>query len=291
MPASNSRLIILADMGNEPDEKQQMVHMLMYANEIDIEGLIAVTGKWLRTSPRPDIFTDLINEYARVVDNLKLRATGWPDADYLHAVTAGGRNNYGIDDVGAGKSSDGSRLITDAVLSDSWIDTVYGKNYNDIGTPVVRWRRAELNDFKARMDWCVKTFENANHNPVINFNGDDSKAIVHLYKWPGQVVVLDASASTDPDGDTLTFQWYNYPEVTTYNGSINISDAKKSKAMFKVPSDADKEQIHIILEVTDVNDIAHLTSYRRIVIDVDSDADTTEPNVSVPSPEKEAVIL
>lgn len=467
------RLIVLADMGNEPDEKQQMVHMHMYANEIEIEGLIAVTGKWLRTNPRPDIFTDLINEYAKVVDNLKLHAMGWPDADYLHAITVGGQNNYGIDDVGAGKSSDGSRLITEAVLrddprplnivvnagsntlaqalwdyrdthteeevdafvaklrvyengsqdnagawivnnfpdihwmrsngqtyqymgsldpycwepypktadgqhewanehiqtnhgplgafypdrifggktwtlegggttpwlglvnqglyspdhqnwggwggrfsedrknvwsgyddvrsdeqaaynsvmvydvlSDSWRDTVYNKDYNSNGTPVFRWRRAHLNDFKARMDWCVKDFANANHNPVINFNGDTTEAIVYLNKWPDQDVVLDASASTDPDGDPLTFQWYNYPEVTTYNGSINISDAKKSKAMFKVPSDANKEQIHIILEVTDVNDIAHLTSYRRIVIDVDSDADTTEPNVSVPSPEK-----
>ena len=47
------RLIILADMGNEPDEEQQMVHMLMYSNEFDIEGLIAVTGKYLKTGPRP----------------------------------------------------------------------------------------------------------------------------------------------------------------------------------------------------------------------------------------------
>ena len=35
------RLIILADMGNEPDEEQQMAHMLMGSNEFDLEGLIA----------------------------------------------------------------------------------------------------------------------------------------------------------------------------------------------------------------------------------------------------------
>ena len=38
-----SRLIVMADMGNEPDEMQQMMHLLMYSNEIDIEGLISVT--------------------------------------------------------------------------------------------------------------------------------------------------------------------------------------------------------------------------------------------------------
>lgn len=30
----NSRMVILADMGNEPDEEQQIGHLLLYANEI-----------------------------------------------------------------------------------------------------------------------------------------------------------------------------------------------------------------------------------------------------------------
>jgi hypothetical protein len=29
------RVVILADMGNEPDEEQQMVHMLMYSSEFE----------------------------------------------------------------------------------------------------------------------------------------------------------------------------------------------------------------------------------------------------------------
>ena len=44
--SDKTRLIVLADMGNEPDEVQQMVHMIMYSNEFDIEGLIAVSGKY-----------------------------------------------------------------------------------------------------------------------------------------------------------------------------------------------------------------------------------------------------
>ncbi len=42
-----ARLIILADMGNEPDEMQQMTHMLVCSDSFDLEGLIAVTGKFL----------------------------------------------------------------------------------------------------------------------------------------------------------------------------------------------------------------------------------------------------
>lgn len=42
--SGNPRLIVMADMGNEPDEMQQMMHLLMYGNELNIEGLISVSG-------------------------------------------------------------------------------------------------------------------------------------------------------------------------------------------------------------------------------------------------------
>ncbi len=37
-----SRILVLTDMGNEADDSQTMVRLLMYANRFDIEGLIAV---------------------------------------------------------------------------------------------------------------------------------------------------------------------------------------------------------------------------------------------------------
>jgi hypothetical protein len=65
---SKSRLIVMADMGNEPDEEQQMAHLLMYANKVDLEGLIACSGKYLhadrkdgRTKTRPDLFHKLVD--------------------------------------------------------------------------------------------------------------------------------------------------------------------------------------------------------------------------------------
>ena len=48
------RLIILTDMENEPDDSQTMLHLLMYANEIDIEGLIAVSSRWLQNNTFPE---------------------------------------------------------------------------------------------------------------------------------------------------------------------------------------------------------------------------------------------
>lgn len=77
--SNNHHLIVLADMGNEPDEEQQIVHVLLYANEIDMEGLIAVMGKYLNPSSsapckqvlHPELFMYIVDGYERVIDNLK----------------------------------------------------------------------------------------------------------------------------------------------------------------------------------------------------------------------------
>jgi len=42
------RLIVLTDIGGDPDGQQSMVRLLLYANEFDIEGLIARATVWRR---------------------------------------------------------------------------------------------------------------------------------------------------------------------------------------------------------------------------------------------------
>jgi len=88
--SQNPRLVILTDMGNEPDDSQTMVHLLMYANEIDIEGLIAVTSRWLnptRKPPKnrtyPELIVERVKDYGKVRDNLVEHASGWPTEEYL----------------------------------------------------------------------------------------------------------------------------------------------------------------------------------------------------------------
>ncbi len=118
-----ARLIILADMGNEPDEMQQMTHMLVCSNSFDLEGLIAVTGKFLhpgRESPRkretqPELILELIDAYEQVRPNLLEHGEGWPHADHLRAITKHGQSGYGIAHVGEGKTSEGVQLILEVL--------------------------------------------------------------------------------------------------------------------------------------------------------------------------------
>jgi hypothetical protein len=153
--------------------------------------------------------------------------------------------------------------------SDSWRDPETGIVFRNEFTPVWRWRRAMYNDFLCRMDWCVKDYENANHAPLAAVNGDHEEKIHVRDCKVGEIVSLDASATSDPDGDELSYNWWIYQEAGSYPQSISISENKKANISIKIPDDAKGKTIHVILEVKDLNEIADLFDYRRIVLNVD----------------------
>ena len=66
----------------------------------------------------------------------------------------------------------------------------------------------------------------------------------------------------------LVFSWWQYEEAGTYPGHVFIEHAAAAKAKVHIPTGADGQQIHIILEVRDRSPIASLRDYRRVVVDV-----------------------
>lgn len=125
-----------------------------------------------------------------------------------------------------------------------------------------RWRNDFQNDFAARMDWCTKSYKEANHPPVIILNQPD-----HLTVKSGEGFGLDAAASSDPDGDSISFLWFEYPEAGSYRKPINMT-AENIHSIYVVAPDVEKkETIHIILKVTDKGTPA-LSSYNRIIVTV-----------------------
>ena len=129
--------------------------------------------------------------------------------------------------------------------------------------PMWRWSDALQNDFASRADWCVKSYEEANHPPVVVLgHAADLKA------KPGAGVKLSAKGTSDPDGDKLSYRWWQYEEANSYSGTIEISDAEKQAASFTIPGDAGKgETIHVICEVTDYG-TPPLTRYQRVVVEI-----------------------
>lgn len=158
------------------------------------------------------------------------------------------------------------KMICEA--SDEWTDPETGIKYQGDGVPVFRWRRAYQNDFAARMDWCTQPYSKANHNPVAVINGDASDAVLMTKTKAGSNLTFTASASTDPDGDSVSYHWFIYKEAGNYPSVIALSDPLAREVNVKIPKDAGGKQIHLILEINDNHKIIPLYDYRRIVIDV-----------------------
>ena len=93
--------------------------------------------------------------------------------------------------------------------------TVDERIYTSDQATIWRWRTAFQHDFAARMEWTIKGPRDVNHNPEAIVNGTSGKAPIAIDAVVGRPVVIDASASKDPDGHALTFVWFYYPEAGT----------------------------------------------------------------------------
>lgn len=443
----------MTDIEADPDDTQSLVRLFLYANEIDIRGLVATTSCWHQNEVNPESILKVIKAYGKVQPNLEKHAAGFPSEEELMGLVKSGLPKYGMTGVGQGQDSEGSdwiiqelekdddrplwvsvwggvntlaqslhklrntrskselkkmvdklRVYTISDQDDSgiWIrdnfpDLFYivspGDNYGDatwtgintvvdgidnseisngwlaehiqqghgpLGaeypdvawgmegdtpaflqlipnglndpehpewggwggryelyqpdfsntkeggsivtiapetraiwtnaidsyTPYIpkkygrsvgrdtasftgyketlwRWRDDFQNDFAARMDWCLQTFEGANHPPVPLLAGED-----HITVKSGAGVFLDASHSTDPDGDNLSFLWFNYTEAGTLKEEVRIGGSENSHtAFFTVPQVDKKETIHFILKLTDKG-TPQLSRYKRVIIEI-----------------------
>lgn len=125
-----------------------------------------------------------------------------------------------------------------------------------------RWRDDFQNDFAARMDWCTKSYEEANHPPVIQLIHPDNFTVKS-----GEIFELDGFNSTDPDGDHLSFLWFHYPEASSYKKPIDLGAENVHGVYVTAPQVEKKETLHFILKLTDKGSPA-LTRYKRVIVTV-----------------------
>lgn len=148
-----------------------------------------------------------------------------------------------------------------ANVEDTWNGTTSRDNI------LLRWAEDLQNDFRARMDWCVRDFRNSNHAPVIRIKGMPEHGIIKLKSASEATLNLDASKTTDPDGDSLTCNWYTYPEAGTCRAPVQIDHPDALSNVVKLPEVKESATVHIILAVRDSGD-PPLCSYRRFVVTI-----------------------
>lgn len=219
----------------------------------------------------------------------------------------------------------GGRYVpTDVSLSSSKhysdaIDRVVGRDnvlHTSNHATIWRWRDAYQNDFAARMRWSLTPdITSANHAPVAIVNGSTGgPEHVYIEAEAGSEVVLDASASYDPDGHDLSFSWLHYKDVTaTHSGvdhevqTIEFIDYQKSSTNTSTPPPpgsivrarmppASKAAVdmfsgeplprgqvmHLILAVTDSGSPS-LTTYKRVIVQI------TNPRLEGRRPKVDAI--
>ena len=389
------RVVIMSDIGNEPDDQMSFVRLLLYSNEFEIEGIVATTSTWQKSAVHPETMHALIEAYGKVRSNLMLHARGWPTAEELDSRVFTGQPGYGLAAIGTDKMSAGAEAIIRAVdrddarplwicvwggantlaqallhvratrpagevhrfvekirvysitdqddtgpwirrefpnlfyivqpstqkgddyyyatwtgisgdvyyrngagadstiVTNEWLDAnirskgplgklypkfafimegdtpsfmglidnglnsyrrpdwggwggryvyrqpygethaiwtqggntfsrvtsqdtvagVDGREYTSDQATIWRWREAYQNDFAARMDWTIKDYSHANHNPLVEVNGQPGTAVIINDTEVGKPVSLDASQSRDPDGQGLHYRWFLYGEA------------------------------------------------------------------------------
>ncbi len=124
------RIIVLTDISPdniEPDDMESLIHLLVYADQFEIDGLVATTG-WSSGGNNANwvnLIYNAINAYEKDLPNLLKRSNQngflpdeshqkigyWPSADYLRSHTVVGSQKRGMKYIGKGNDSPGSNLI------------------------------------------------------------------------------------------------------------------------------------------------------------------------------------
>ncbi len=125
-----------------------------------------------------------------------------------------------------------------------------------------RWRDDFQNDFAARMDWGIKSYEEANHPPIPVLSHAEQLTVKS-----GEEFYLDAFNTTDPDGDSFSFLWFNYPEAGTYKEVIKIGAENVHGVHVTAPKIDNVETVHFILKVTDKGE-PQLSRYKRVIVTI-----------------------
>jgi hypothetical protein len=452
--SGQERMVVLTDIENEPDDTETTIRLMLYSNQIDLQGLVATTSVHQKARVAPESIRKVIQGYAKVRDNLLKHEAGYPTAESLMGLVKSGQPVYGLQGIGDGKDSEGSdriiqvleqddarplwvtawggpntlaqalhkiratksaaetaRLVAklrvytisdqddsgpwirrefpdlfyivspggygaatwtgimhvvpafdNTTISNRWLadhiqqghgplgalypDVAYGmegdtpswlalipnglsvpehpewggwggryekyipkledmdpkgftggvpvepetrpiwtnavddytppvagefgratkrggQSFKEFRATVWRWREDFQNDFAARMDWTTKDWADANHPPVAVLGHAAALTVKS-----GQHFQLDASGSTDPDGDSLSFYWFPYPEAGTYKGAVPINGAQN---LARIPLVAPKVEqaatVHFIVKVTDRGRPA-LTRYQRVIVTI-----------------------
>jgi hypothetical protein len=116
------RVLILTDITSlqagigEPDDGQSMTRLMLYTNELQLEGLIASSNLGHGQKVQPTLIHEVIDTYGKVQKNLLLHDPAYPSAAHLNTLVKAGQPMAGpkipvTTSIGADRDTEASEWI------------------------------------------------------------------------------------------------------------------------------------------------------------------------------------
>lgn len=146
---NKTRVFVMTDISNEPDDQMSLVRFLTHANELDIANIAVVTSTWKNDSIDVDSVYGVIDGYGQVVDSLNANvpvAGAYPPSGDITAKVVTGYPVYGLAALNETVPSEAATALVTAVdASDEplWVLAWGGANVLAEALNVVRTSRSE----------------------------------------------------------------------------------------------------------------------------------------------------
>ncbi|MEO1619045.1 MAG: DUF1593 domain-containing protein [Planctomycetota bacterium] len=163
------RIIVSTDIGgSDPDDYQSLVHLLLYADVLDIEGLIASPPHSGRLQHMTEVLDAYEADYPKLVENSR---RSFPTSKQLRSISVQGATDP-APAKGWSEPTDGSRLIIERAKTPDdrplWV-LVWGsmtdvaQAIHDDPTIVERLRVYSIGSWNTRQDEAARDFVFKNH--------------------------------------------------------------------------------------------------------------------------------
>ena len=104
------RLVVMTDIGGDPDDQQSLVRFLLYACDFEVEGLCTGFGHGHYQVTHPELIRKAVDAYGQVLPNLRQHRPDYPSYEHLVALIKDGSNGD-PHTVGPGRDSAASDWI------------------------------------------------------------------------------------------------------------------------------------------------------------------------------------
>lgn len=215
LPAFEGKARLLITQDGEVDDMNSLIHAMLYANDVDIEGIILTSSKlhysgdgeavapyrWMGT----EWMDDFLDAYAAVWPNLIVHDPDYPSPDALRAVTVVGNIKAEAD---VSENTEGSELIKSRILADDprplFIEIGGGAN------TVARALMSIEEEYGNSADWAVLYDRICENVILFSWGMQDSCYQDYIQLNWAQMRMIDVSGSTLAYG----YRWATVEELS-----------------------------------------------------------------------------